>query len=121
MTAFGYLVLLVVIASPVAWLVAEFKGSRSQRVTLGIVSLLASFGVAWLAGSLVRLNYNAWYGEASKDLVDSVVREIEAGRVAETMTVMKQLQQDFQPTYENRAHYDALVKAAVARMRKPTK
>jgi len=116
MNALGYLVVLLVIACLIAWFIAEFKGSRKLRITLGIVSILASFGVAWLVGSLNRLNYNAWYGEASKDLIDSLVREVEAGRAANALPALKQLQRDLRPTYESRAQYDSLVRDAVAKM-----
>ena len=116
MNALGYFVLVLVIACPIAWLVSEFKGSRNVRVGLGILSLLLSFAVAWLVGSLNRLSYNAWYGSASKELVDAVLLEVEAGRTTNAVVALKKLQGEFGPTYENRAHYDTLVKAAVAEM-----
>lgn len=73
--------------------------------------------VAYLVGHLSQINYNAWYGGASKDLVDTTISEIEDGNIDRVMSVLRRLNLDYQPTYENRAHYDELVKDAVAEMK----
>ena len=72
--------------------------------------------VAYLVGELSRLNYNAWYGFATKQLVDTIVTQVEDGNIDRTMRVLQRLNLEYQPTYENRAHYDELVKEAVAQM-----
>jgi len=74
-------------------------------------------GVAYLVGHLSHLNYNAWYGDASKDLVDTTITEIEDGNIERVMKVLRRLNLDYQPTYENRANYDELVSAAVSEMK----
>jgi hypothetical protein len=73
-------------------------------------------GVAYIVGHLSQLNYNAWYGSASKELVDTTITQIEDGNIDRVMSVLRRLNLDYQPTYENRAHYDKLVNEAVAQM-----
>ena len=74
-------------------------------------------GVAYLVGHLSRFNYNAWYGGASKDLIDTAVTEIEDGNIDRVVSVLRGLNLNYQPTYENRAHYDELVNEAVSQMK----
>jgi len=73
-------------------------------------------GVAYIVGHLSQLNYNAWYGGASKELVDTTITQIEDGNIDRVMSVLRRLNLDYQPTYENRAHYNELVYEAVAQM-----
>jgi len=111
------IILLIVIALPVAWLAAEFGKRRPLRIALGLAAIASAMGVAFLVGRLSRLNYNAWYGSASKDLIDTTVAQIEDGNIDRTMSVLRRLKLDYQPTYENRAHYDELVSEAVSQMK----
>jgi hypothetical protein len=112
------LVLLIVVAAPIAWFASEFQERRWLRLTLGTAAILMSFGVAWLAGSLERFNSNAWYGSASKQLIDATVTGLEAGNKDRVLRSLKGLQEKYSPTYENRARYDKLVEDAVAQMQK---
>jgi len=109
--------LILVVATPMAWAASEFQDRRWLRLTLGSLAISFCFGVAFLVGSLDRLNSNAWFGSASRQLVDTTVSELEAGRQQHVLESLKQLQNDFAPTYENRARYDVLVNEAVERMR----
>ena len=111
------IVVAITIALPVAWFVSEFRGGRGVRLTLGCLAILCGFGVAFIVGSLERFNSNAWFGHASKQLVDATVSELEAGHTNQILRTFRQLQSAYQPTYENRARYDKLVEQAVAEMR----
>jgi len=111
------IVLIAVIALPIGWLVSEFRGGRGLRLTLGCLALLMSFGVAFIVGSLERLNSNAWFTHASKDLIDASIVELEAGHTDRVLNTLRQLQSEFHPTYENRGRYDKLVEHAVSRMK----
>ena len=84
-----WFVLVLAIVLPVLWLVSEFSSSRPLRISLGILALLMSFGVAFVAGTLQRLNYNAWYGAASQRLIDSSVAEIESGNTERLLRELK--------------------------------
>ena len=75
--------------------------------------------VAVGVGTLERLNANAWYGFASKDLVDATLDELQSGNTQGVKDNLRWLQSQFQPTYENRAHYDELVAAYVDRFGDP--
>jgi len=110
------LILFLAAVIPIAWFASEFQGRRWLRLALGSIAILLSFGVAFVVGSLERLNSNAWFGHASKDLIDATVTELEAGRRDEVLKAFEDLQRRYAPTYENRARYDELVKKAVEQM-----
>jgi hypothetical protein len=84
---------------------------------VGIAAIACCFGVAALVGALHRFNDNAWYGNATKELVDTTIAELEAGSQANVVASLKELQRRFEPSYENRAQYDNLVGVAVERMK----
>jgi hypothetical protein len=117
MNVFGGFICLLTIVVPIAWFASEFQGRRWLRLVLGSFAILLSFGVAALVGSLERLNSNAWFGVASKDLVDATIAELEAGNRDGVLRSLKLLQQEYSPTYENRARYDELIEKTVTRMR----
>lgn len=107
----------VVIALPLIWLRFEFTDQRGARISLGLAAIASSFLVAWFVGILSQFSYNSWYGVASKSLIDTVILEIEDGNIDRVMGVLRKLQLDYHPTYENRARYDELVEEAVRQMR----
>ena len=113
----AFLVLILVIALPIAWLASEFGKRRPVRIALGLAAIASAMGAAYLVGHLSHFNYNAWYGGATKDLVETTISQIEDGNIDRVMSVLRRLNLDYQPTYENRAHYDELVRDAVAEMR----
>lgn len=84
---------------------------------MGLAAIVSAIGVAYLVGHFSRFNYNAWYGGASKNLVDTTITEIEDGNIDRVMSVLRRLNLEYQPTYENRAHYDELVSEAVSQMK----
>lgn len=77
-----------------------------------------NFFVAVGVGSLERLNANAWYGNASKNLIDTTIEEMERGDTDRLLKELKILQKQFQPTYENRARYDKLIEEFISRLGK---
>lgn len=112
--------ILIILAGPllaVAWLVSEFRAERKWRITLGLLSLATLTVVTWLATLIInQLNYNAWYGNTTKALIEESVRGIESGHASAVLAELKRLQADYQPTYENRAKYIPLVEATVERL-----
>lgn len=110
--------LLLVIAAPIAWFASEFQDRRWLRIALGTTALFMCFGVAFLAGKLEMFNANAWFGSATKDLIDATIEELEAGNEDRVVSSLKELQQAYSPTYENRARYDELAAKTVAKMRR---
>ena len=67
------------------------------RLALGTLTILLSFGVAAVVGSLDRFNSNAWFGTATKELIDAAVTELEAGNQARVLRSLKDLQRDMRP------------------------
>lgn len=103
------LIVFLTIALPVAWIASEFQERRWLRILAGCAALSMSFLVASGVGMLERLNSNAWYGSASKELIDTTIAELERGNTDQLVAELKTLQASFDPTYENRAQYDKLV------------
>ena len=97
------LLLTITAALPIAWLVAEFKARPDVRRTLGIVTILWSFGVASLAGLLRDFNANVYFTGASKDLLSASVEQLKAGKTEAVIREWSRADSEFQPTYENRA------------------
>ncbi len=113
-----HLVLVFVIACPVAWLLTEFQERRWLRILVGIAAIACCFGVAALVGALQMFNANVWYSNATKELVDTTIAELEAGNQASVLASLKDLQQQFVPGYESRrAEYNDLIGTAVKRMK----
>lgn len=107
------LILILVIVLPLAWLASEFQPRKEIRIPLGIAAIAMAFGVAWIVGSLDRLNSNSWYGSATKDLIQNTIVELENGNEDRVLTELRVLRSKFHPTYETRADYDKLVAAYV--------
>ena len=107
------LILLLVIVLPIAWLAAEFTSSRLARIGLGCASLLLAFGVAAVVGSLDRIDANAFYGAATKDLVQNTIEQLEQGNTERVVAELRRLRAEFEPSYETRDNYDQLVRQYV--------
>jgi hypothetical protein len=110
-------ILVFTVVIPIAWIISEFHDRRWLRLTLGVSSILLSIGVAVVIGSFERFNSNAWFGNASKRLINTTISEIEAGHEERVLRSLKRLQLKYEPTYENRAQYDQLVDETVKEMR----
>ena len=63
-----------------------------------------------------RWNYNAWYGGATQELIGTTIEQIENGKVDQVVKVLRRVDLDYRATYENRAHYDEVVREAVKQM-----
>jgi hypothetical protein len=121
MNAFGYLLLFLIVALPIVWIVSEYNHGRLARISLGLASMiLISLCIAGLDKISYSFNYNSWYGSNTKSLIDETVRQLEAGNTNQVLKALKQLQESYQPTYENRAKYDFLVSNTVSSMNQPT-
>src|ERR1700722_14963481 len=112
-----FVTLCFVIGCPIAWLASEFQERRWPRILFGIAAIASSFGVAALVGALQMWNANVWYGNATKELVDTTIAELEAGNQTAVLASLKELQRQFEPGYENRLEYNNLIGVAVDRMK----
>jgi hypothetical protein len=114
----GFFLLVIIIALPVTWLVSEFRGGRALRISLGALALGIGVFCSWsLSSVLTKYSYNARYGSATGDLIKTSLQQIEDGHLERVLTVWRGLNQQYQPTYENRARYQELVEEATRRMR----
>ena len=117
MHSFQLVIILVIVALPIAWFASEFQPKRWLRLVAGSAAILSTFGVAYVVGSLERLKYNAWYGSASKELIDASVESLERGRTESVLTALKNIQHHFAPTYETKANFDQLAEQAAVAIR----
>lgn len=106
--------LALVVLLPIGWLASEFHDNRSVRITLGILAIAMSFFVAFVVGSLEQLRSNTYFGDASKNLIETTLTELEAGNSEQVLDRLKKLQDKYHPTYETRASYKELVDEYVA-------
>jgi hypothetical protein len=110
------LIVLLTILFPIAWFVSEFQSRQWLRVMLGCCAIAMSFGVAWLAGSLETLNYNAWYSTATQQLVKKTLQELEAGHESSVIDNLQWINQRYQPNYETGlVDYERLVETYIER------
>jgi hypothetical protein len=98
-----------VVLLPISWLASEFCNRRGVRIALGVLAIAMCYFVAFVAGSLEQLSSNAYFGDASRKLVETTVAELEAGNADEVLAKLRELKSRYQPTYENRAEYKELV------------
>ena len=118
MNALGVVLVVGLIALPTAWLVAEFKAGRSVRIAFGVLALgLGIFLAYGLARVLTTFNHNAWFGGATKQLVETSIAQIEDGHSDRVLKAWRALDTQYQPTYENRAGYKELVEGATKAMK----
>lgn len=117
MTAALYLILLLVIALPIAWFASEFQSRRWLRLLLGSTAIIMCFGVAHLSRTLTWFEANAWFGSATYELVSAVIEELEADNRDTVVDALRDLREQYHPTYEHRARYDLLAKEAIAQMK----
>jgi hypothetical protein len=115
------LIPLLTVTFPILWFASEFQDRRWLRIGAGVASILMSFLIAFAVGTMEHLNANAWYGGASKNLIDAAVEELEEGATDRLLQELKVLQEQFHPTYENRARYDKLIEEFLSRLGKQWK
>lgn len=117
-----FCVLTISILLFLCWSVAEFKVKKSWiRFVLGVFTLASWLILLDLAIPLFnvceKFNYNAHYGSASKQLIDTIIEKIEKRETEKILECLKKLQKEFHPSYENRANYDELINEAVKGMK----
>jgi hypothetical protein len=118
MNAFAIVIIVVCTGLPIAWFASEYQERRWLRLVLGcLTTIVLNCGIAAVFVSFERFNSNSWFGNASKELVDATVAELEAGNEDGVLRALKGMKQKYSPTYENRARYDVLVNETVTQMR----
>ena len=72
---------LISVAIPIVWLIAEFHARPGMRVFLGLLSFaVVAPWIYCVAGALQVFNYNAWYGSATSNLINSSLDAFEDGQ-----------------------------------------
>jgi len=112
------LIVAVIVAMVGMWLVAEVRRWPTVvRIGTGVLAMVAVCFFVWLFCVIgTTFSYNAWYGFASRQLIRASILAIEKGRTEQVLEMWRELDQKFQPTYENRGRYDEWVEEAVKRI-----
>ena len=113
------ILLIITVALPIVWAIAEFRSRPIVRRIIGLVAILWSFAVAALAGGLQVFNANSYFTAASKDLLETSVQQLRAGKTEAVIRELEHANDQFNPTYENRGKYKEIVDQAVKGMKKP--
>ena len=110
-------VLVVVLALPVSWVIAELYDKRWLRLLLGILTMGETLCVAYYVGSRTeRFRANQWFGTLNRTLIDATVAAFENEHGDWVFAGLTRLQDKYRPTERDRSSYDALVSEAVAVM-----
>ena len=113
--------ILIIVSGPsiaILWLAAELRAQRACRIALGLLSMVLMTSAAVLATLIVtQLDYNQYYGFATKGLIEESVKGLESGHTSSVLKELRRLQEDYQPTYEYRAKFVPLVEASIERMK----
>ena len=118
MSPIGFILIAIIIAMPVAWLASEFQEKRWLRIATGILAIaVISTCISGVCSLGMRFDYNSWYGSATHDLIRTSLLQIEDGHLERVLKVWRGLDEQYHPTYENRANYNELVEEATQRMR----
>jgi hypothetical protein len=108
---------LCAILLPILWLASEFSRKIWLRLLLGIASMISALVLADNFGDMGgEFRANSYFAKANTRLIGATVSELEHDKSAAVLASLKQLQQHYQPNYENRSHFDELVEAAVKNM-----
>lgn len=113
-----FVALIALSVLPAAWLVTEFYPHRWPRIAFGVTAIVGNMALVWVGAEIVnRLTYNAWYGGSARELIVETARGLDEGRQEQVLSVYRRLEEDYAPTYENRAHFDELTAAAARELR----
>jgi hypothetical protein len=102
---------------PIAWLIAEFRAGAAVRRALGVVTVLWSLGFAFMSSSLQQFNSNRYFTTASKELLEASTQQLRAGRTEVVLREWTRANEEFRPTYEDRARYKEIVDQAISGMK----
>jgi hypothetical protein len=100
MTGLPCIILLATAALLFGWLVAEVRGPQWARITLGIVSLIMSFGIAVAVASIFRLQYDVEYGGAAAKMIDEILVRLDSDDEERLVRDLRELRADVAPSYE---------------------
>jgi len=117
---FAVVTLIIVACSIGMWQATAGQGMRWKRVSIRVTVILACVAVAYAVDGvpalLQQLEDNMFFSDASSRLIKTTIDELQAGNTDHVIRVLRSLDLQYWPTYENRANYDVLVNDAVDRM-----
>lgn len=101
----------------IAWVIAEYRGSRAARRILGAVMALSLICSVLYQGLAERFAANDYFTSAAKDLLRASVEQLRQGRQDAVLREWAAATSKFGSTYENRGAFAEVVEAAVHGMR----
>jgi hypothetical protein len=72
----------VTLAVPIGWFISELRAKDPLRLALGLFAIAATtFFVSSLVGYFTHMSYNQEFGYATKDLIETSVKEEIRGKL----------------------------------------
>jgi hypothetical protein len=112
-----WLLVIVALVMPFAWLVAEFQSRVWLRIVLGIAGMAGVFCLANLLMIGRQFETNSYFSFTSQELIESTIEGLRKGESAIVLSELEVLHDEYAPTYENRAEYQELVNAYSKRLK----
>jgi hypothetical protein len=110
--------LLLVLGMVISWLVLEKTAGAAWRIAAGLITMaLVSFSVWCVTYIGMVFNYNAYYGSATRDLIESSLAALERDDEETVRKVFRGLRDQYHPTYEHNARYAEQVAEAARHLR----
>jgi len=109
-------ILLVLVAPPAAWLVADIRGRAMTRRAFGILAILCTLVTTYvLASRFSETKCNIEYGGITLELLDASVEQLETGNDRAVLQELRRVQEALNP--KGRWQYKQLVRESVRKMR----
>ena len=105
-----WVIVIVLAICPLLWLVAEFQPRIWLRIVLGLGGMAGVFVVSNLLTISRQFEANSYYGFTSKELIESTIDALKNGQSEEVLNELRKLNEEYSPTYENKANYQELVR-----------
>ncbi len=106
------LVLLLLAAGilPIAWLISEAQHRRWLSVVLGVSAIGICSFVGYGVGRIpLVFQLNTEFTGASRELIDVIVDQLEAGNGDQVLSSLQSIQPDVYENYENYPRYTEIV------------
>ncbi len=114
------LTLLVSGILPLAWLLSEAQHRRWVSVVLGVSAITVCSFVGYGVGTIpLVFQLNTEFTGASRELIDVIVDQLEAGNGEQVLSNLKSIQPAVYENYENYPRYTEVVDKFVEKLETP--
>jgi len=112
-----FLVLVFVVAGPVAWILSELFARPLIRRICGVFALCSSILVGVLIGFVHDMSLNTSYSSQTHELLKTAADSLRANKNAQVLQAFETASTNLTETYES-SHYLEIAKKAIEEMKK---